>query len=72
MRVKKHNRKIVQQIVGILERKRDERLFSAEPELKLTPDVRLYGEFVVSQTFRCSPLNGELGSSVSCVRVPSH
>lgn len=52
--------------------KRDEGSILAESELKLTPDVRLYGEFVVSQTFRCSPFNRELGSSVSCVCVSSH
>lgn len=40
--------------------------------LFLTPDIRLDGEGVVCKTFRCSPLDGELGPSVGGVGVTSH
>lgn len=37
-----------------------------------TPDIGLNGELVVGQTLWCGPLDGELGSSVSCVGVSCH
>ncbi len=47
-------------------------LFFNVPTLQLTPDIWLSGKLVVSQAFRCGPLDRKLGTSMSCVCVVLH